>query len=62
MELSDARSALTQRLGVDRTALDRARKDNQVLQYPQLISDEVLEAVALPLTKEIAAILAARVA
>lgn len=57
MELNAARAALTRRLGVDRTAVDRARRDNKVFQYPQLIGDRVLEmlAKALPIAEILAA-------
>lgn len=59
MELERARRALKRRLGVDRTAIDRARRDNAVLQYPQLISDQALESVAHTLAEVVAEILAA---
>ena len=59
MELERARRALKRSLGVDRTAIDRARKQHSALQYPQLISDQVLEEVARSLAGPVAEILAA---
>ncbi len=52
-----ANRALQERLGVDRTTIQRARRQNQPFAYPKLISDEILKSVLKPYAAHVQKIL-----